>query len=104
MNEERKPDGMVKSQIKEILNARGESWFGFILLVFIAGLASILLTAAASSHVVQCYYLKTNATSAGLSYMVMGDIPWGEDLHAFSSADPKETLEVISNLKQCASK
>lgn len=94
----------MKDQIKRILNARGEAWFGFILLCFSAALAVSVILFITADHKVRCYYLKSNHTSAGISYKVISDIDWGEDVMAFTSPDPEKTLLVIGDLKQCAAK
>lgn len=104
MSNEIKKESLIKEWFEGVLNASGESWFGFIILCFIASLAVVIINLAAQDHKVRCYYLKTSSTQAGLAYKVMADVDWSADNVSFSSSNAKETLNVMADLKQCASK
>lgn len=95
---------MIKEQFREILNASGESWFGFIILCALASAVTLGVTAGLSDHKVRCYYLNSVPTSGGVSYKIISDIDWMADETAFASFDEEKVLAVMSNLKQCASK
>ena len=95
---------MLKEQIRNILNASGEQWLGFLVLAAIASLITLLSTSIFMDHKVRCHYLQTSAGQGGLVYKIISDINWQADETAFKSNNEDKTLSVLSTLKQCAPK
>ena len=79
----------------------GESWFGLLLWMGIAGIMLIVFNLITADKMVRCYYLSSVGTSAGVSYKIIADIDYADDPTAFSSHDHKATMEVFGKLPQC---
>ena len=79
----------------------GESWFGLLLWMGIAGIMLIFFNLITADKMVRCYYLSSFATDAGVAYMIRADIDYSDDSLAFSSHDYKATMEVFGKLPQC---
>lgn len=91
----------MKDLFKRIINASGESWFGFIVLCFCASVAVIIVKLFTADHVVRCYYPQTQQTNAGIAYMIKGDMDWKDDITSYTTPDIDKAIEILSNLKQC---
>lgn len=79
----------------------GDSWFGLLLWLLLAGILFVLLSLVTADKMVRCYYLQSSYTSAGISYQIKSDIDYATDMTAFSSPKYKETMEVFKALPQC---
>lgn len=99
MNESNKFLDAVGNRINKVLDATGEQWLLFALTIGVMATLVLAIIAAASDHKVRCHYLKT----FGAEYRIMAEIDWSDDITAYWSTDPEETLGVFSGLKQCAS-
>ena len=95
---------MIKEQIQRILNANGESWFGFIILCALTSMLLLAVFSIVSDHEIRCYYMKADSSNSVVSYKVMGDIVWADDVTVFIGYSTNDSLKVMSNLVNCASK
>ena len=79
----------------------GDSWFGLLLWIGLAGLLFIIFSFITANKIVQCYYLESGYTTAGISYKIKANIDYATDMNAFTSPKYKETMEVFKSLPQC---
>ncbi len=88
---------IIKNKISDI---DAEWAFGFLAWMFLALIITLVFVFIFSEKRVRGYYLSSSNTSAGIAYIITADIEWCEDRMAFSSPDPKLTMEVFKELQQ----
>lgn len=91
----------MKEFLNGIIKASGEQWFGLLCIVFLASLAVMIVVSLSSDHKIRCYYMKSDSMNTLVSYKVMGDVDWGDDITVFIGNHPSDSIAVMSGLKQC---
>lgn len=96
----------MKDFINGIIKAGYEQWMGFIAICFTSAASVITIAWMVADHTPQCYYLETEASAVTelTGYQVKALVNWGIDITSFASSDPELALDVIADLKRCASK
>lgn len=94
----------MKGFLNGIVKADLDQWLGFLFISLLSGLLVVLLIFLTSDHEIRCYYMKSDSMNSLVSYKVMGDVDWGEDVTVFIGHHPSDSTVIMSNLKQCGSK
>jgi hypothetical protein len=94
----------MKKFFEGIVNAKTDQWIGFVFFCVVSSLGILLITALASDHKPECYYIESVATSGGVVYKVTASLPWAPDETSVDTLDLNVALYVLSGFKQCAGK
>lgn len=94
----------MRTLISNLANASSEQIFTSIFIAIATGLILIGGFAITQDHTIDCYYLSAYRDDGFTVHKVYSSINWQFDELAFASVDPKEALDVLSKLNQCAVK
>jgi len=89
----------MKNLFDRIIAADGEQWLGFTVLcmVFIVMWATTMSIVA--DHRIRGYYVQSSAHNSAITYIVKGEVNWGEDKRVYITPDGDKALEVLEKLR-----